>query len=143
MYRWCRLEIEGGFEGFLLWGLQICFLMDLSSNQFQKFNIFMSKISLKSSKIYQKRQIYILTDHGLIWVILKVTKFVTKVWKLRFFVVCFWICIRGVGFKLRRGFCVFYFLRILGYQLFKSLFRIPISRSNILMPKRSLQSPKS
>ena len=59
----------------------------------------MSKIPLQSPKSYKKRQIYDLADHGVKWPISKMKKICEQGVELRFFVLRFQICIRGVALK--------------------------------------------
>ena len=67
----------------------------------------MSKIPLQSPKSYKKRQIYDLTDHGVIWSISKTIKIRNLGMESVIFVVRFKICTRGVAFKMRVNFYVF------------------------------------
>ena len=70
-----------------------------------RLKILSSKWSLKSPKSCKKCQNYLLTNHEVIWKISKLTKKRDQGMENQFFVVCFKICICGVGFKLRGVLC--------------------------------------
>ena len=84
------------------------------------------------------------------WAISKLTKIRAQGVELRFFVLWFKICVRGLAFKIRARFLRFLklvlFVRSLQIhflrgQLSNKFFKLLFSRSNFLSSERSLQSP--
>ena len=67
----------------------------------------MSKALFKCQKLIKQPK-RVLTNHGVIWAISKLTKIRNQDMEIDIFMLCFKICPCGVGFKLRGVFCVFY-----------------------------------
>ena len=69
----------------------------------------MSKDHFKVQNLKQPKP-YPLTKHQVEWTILKLIEIRNQGVEINFFVLRLHICLRGVGLKLRRVFCVFKFL---------------------------------
>ena len=66
----------------------------------------MSKALFKCQKLIKQPK-RVLTNHVVIWKISKLNKIRNQDMEIDIFMLCFKICLRGVGFKIKEGFLIF------------------------------------